>query len=509
MKRPEHTHPSDLPVVAIVGRANVGKSTLWNKIIERRRALISTKPHTTRDRNTEVATWRGRSFQVVDTGGVDTEDDEIGRGIRKQAEQAIKESDAILFLMDAKTGVLDEDRELAKLLRKHAEKVILVANKVDHQKDISAIAEGRTKGLGYGDPVMVSAASGKGVGDLLDETYAVLEKRKKNPKDADIEKGTGETEKRPLRIVIMGRPNVGKSSLTNALLGEERVIVSNIPHTTREPQDTHLTYKGREIILVDTAGMRKRSHVKRGLEKAAIEKNKDMLRRADIAFLVFDVNEEPGFQDRHLAGLMKDEHKGLILVANKWDLTKDKDAKSAKKFEEHIRSAFPFLSWAPMMFVSAKTGRRAKDLLDLAFKVQEERNRTIDYNAANKLLKSVIKQKRPLQVLGPKSPYVYDMAQVRTEPPTFLVTVRGRKQSVHDSWLKFLERKLREKYGFSGTAIVVRSTNIPMEKADRAWNVQGPGLDAAGEGKTERKKKILTKEEAKKVKLRNQRRKRK
>jgi GTP-binding protein len=509
MKPSSATKLSDLPVVAIVGRANVGKSTLWNKIIERRRALISTKPHTTRDRNTEVATWRGKSFQIVDTGGTDTEDNEIGRGIRRQAEHSIKEADAILFLMDAKTGVLSEDRELAKFLRKHKNKIILVANKVDHQKEVSSIAEGHVKGLGYGDPVMVSAASGKGVGDLLDKTYTLLNKLKKPPKDADVESLKAEVEKRPLRIVIMGRPNVGKSSLTNAILGEERVIVSDIPHTTREPQDTHLTYKGQEVVLVDTAGMRKRARVKKGLEKAAIEKNKDMLRRADIAFLVFDVNEEPGFQDRHLAGLMKDEHKGLILVANKWDLTKDKDSKSAKEFEARIRSAFPFLSWAPMVFVSAKTGKRTKDLLDLAFKVQEERNRKIDYNAVNRLLKSVIKQKRPLQILGPKSPYVYDMAQVSTEPPTFLVTVRGRKRSVHESWLKFLERKLREKYGFSGTAIVVRATNIPMEKADRAWNLQGPGMDAAEEeGEVKRAKKKITKEEAKKIKLRNQRRKR-
>jgi GTP-binding protein len=467
--------PSDLPVVAIVGRANVGKSTLWNKLIGRKRALISSEAHTTRDRNVDVATWRGQAFRVMDTGGMDTEEDEMGRGIRRQAERGAAEADAVIFLIDAKTGVLEEDRALAKFLRKHKDKVILTANKVDHQREVTAMAERRTRTLGYGDPVLISATTGKGVGDLLDETYTLLKKRKRSPKDED-RITPGEETPAPLRIVIMGRPNVGKSSLTNAILGEERVIVANIPHTTREPQDTHVTYNGREIVLVDTAGMRKRAHVKKGLERAAIEKNRDALRRADIAFLVFDANEEPGFQDRHLAGLMKDEHKGLILVANKWDLVEGKTTKSAKTYGARIRSAFPFLSWAPMVFVSAKTGKRAKDLLDLALKIQDERCRTIDYNAANRLLKSVIKQKRPLQVLGPKSPYVYDMAQVGVEPPTFLVTVRGVKHSVHDSWLRFLERKLRDKFGFVGTPIVVKAANVPMEKADRSWNLKGPGM---------------------------------
>lgn len=475
------SHPpvtlTDLPVVAIVGRANVGKSTLWNKIVERRRALISSAPHTTRDRNMELAAWRGKTFRVVDTGGMDTESNEIGRGIRRQAERAIEEADVVLFLYDAKTDVIDEDRELAKVLRKHKDKVILVANKVDNQRDVAAVAEGHARALGFGEAMMVSAATGKGVGDLLDETYTLLKKHKKPPKEADI-KALRESEGGPLRIVIMGRPNVGKSSLTNAILGEERVIVADIPHTTREPQDTQLTYKGKEIVLVDTAGMRKRARVKKGLETAALEKNKDALHRADIAFLVFDAGEEPGFQDRSLAGLLKGENKGLVLVANKWDLVEDKTTKSAKEYEARIRSAFPFLSWAPMIFVSAKTGKRAKDVLDIALKVQEERNRKIDYNAANRLLKSVIKQKRPLQVLGPKSPYVYDMAQVGVEPPTFLVTVRGKKHSVHESWLRFLERKLRDKFGFLGTPIVVKAANVPMEKAERSWNLKGPGMDS-------------------------------
>lgn len=467
------------PVVAIVGRANVGKSTLWNKIIERKRAIISSAPHTTRDRNIETAVWRGRLFQIVDTGGYDTGQGDVGSGIRIQVKRAIEGADAILFVIDGKTGVLDEDRAIAKLLRKHTKNVILVTNKIDHHRDVASASESGALGLGFGEPVLVSAATGKGVGDLLDRTYELLEAMGSPPVRIQLErKAAADAREEPLRIVIMGKPNVGKSSLTNAILGEQRVIVSSEPHTTREPQDTVIRYKGREIVLVDTAGMRKRARVKKGVEREAIEKNKQALRRTDIAFLVFDVTEEPGFQDRYLAGLMKDAEKGLILIANKWDLIENKTPKSAKEYEMRIRAAFPFLAWAPLVFVSAKTGKHTRDLLDLALKVQRERERVIDYNAANRLLKTVIAQKRPLQILGPKSPYIYDMAQVGTEPPRFVVTVRGKKQTVHESWLKFLERKLRDAFGFTGTPIVVKATNVPMEKAKRKWNLRGPGMDA-------------------------------
>ncbi|MBD3251089.1 ribosome biogenesis GTPase Der [Candidatus Uhrbacteria bacterium] len=474
-----------LPVVSIIGRANVGKSTLWNKLVERHRALISDAPHTTRDRNFATAVWRGKTFRVVDTGGMDTEDNTIGKGIRRQAELAIKKSDVILFLVDGKNGVLDVDRDLAKYIRKHAKHALLVVNKIDQPKDLNIASDQGIYGLGYKELLPISAATGKGVGDLLDRVYEELEAMGKPAPDSETVQEEEEEEERPIRIVIMGRPNAGKSSLTNAILGEERVIVSEIAHTTREPQDTSLTYKDQEIVLVDTAGMRKRSNVKRGLETAGLQRNKEALERADIAFLVFDATEDPTFQDKYLAGLMKEESKGLVLVANKWDLVPDKTTKSAKEYEQKIRQAFPFLDWAPMVFTSAKTGKRAKDLLDLALKIQTERKRIIDYNAINRLLKTVIKQKRPLQVLGPKSPYIYDMAQTRTEPPTFLVTIRGKKQSVHISWLKFLQRKIREKFGFQGTPIIVRATNVPMAKSERSWNVRGPGMEAVTESDDE------------------------
>ena len=472
---PDTIRRSELPLIAIVGRANVGKSTLWNKLTEQRRAIVSNTPHTTRDRSTDLGIWRGKQFQVTDTGGIDTEDDEIGRGIRLQVDYAIKESALIFFVIDAKTGVLPEDEQFAKELRKTKKPVILVANKVDNQKDISFLSESGVYRLGYGDPIAISAATGKSTGDLLDLAYDKLEELGHPASDKELAKEEGPT---PLHIVFMGRTNVGKSSLVNAILGEERVIVANIEHTTREPQDTVLHYKDRQIVLIDTAGMRRRSKLKGRLDTEALERNKEALKRADVAFLVLDTNEEPTSQDKELAGLMKEEHKGLVIIGNKWDIVPDKTTRSAKEYETKLRYIFPFLNWAPIMFVSAKTKKRTDDLLDAAIKIQDERNRTIDYNAINRLLKSVIKQKRPLQILGPKSPYIHDIAQVDIEPPKFLVTIRGQKNTVHASWLRFLERRIREKFGFEGTPIIVQATNVPMSKSERAWNVQGPGMDA-------------------------------
>ena len=494
----------DLPVIAIVGRANVGKSTLWNKITEQQRAIIASTPHTTRDRNIEIAAWRGSEFELVDTGGVDVEDNEIGEGIKRQTDIAVNDADLILFIIDVRVGILDEDRAYAKELRRAKKPIILVANKVDTDRDIASFAESGAFGLGFGDPSIISAGTGKGIGDLLDRAYeelglTLVQKSTDKKSKTKLEKEDGKKkakairkkeeekpplhipsneEDQPLRIVVMGRTNVGKSSLVNSILGEERVIVSNIPHTTREPQDTLLRYNGQDIILVDTAGMRKRAHMKEGIETEALDRNKDALERADIAFLVIDLTQEIHHQDKALAGLMQDATKGLIIVANKWDLLEDKTPMTPKEAEHRLRAFFPFLEWAPVHFVSAKTNRRTKELLDLAIKIQTERERTIDYNAINRLLKAVIKQKKPLQVLGPKSPHIHDIAQTGSCPPTFLVTVRGEKENIHPNWVKFLERRIRDKFGFEGTTIVVRATNVPISKSERAWNLKGPGMDA-------------------------------
>ncbi|MFH1621326.1 MAG: ribosome biogenesis GTPase Der [Patescibacteria group bacterium] len=456
-----------LPLVVIVGRANVGKSTLWNRLSQTGRALVSDIAHTTRDRNYSEVVWRGSLFDVVDTGGLDAEQgSEIGRGILKQAELAIREADLILFLVDAKTGILAQDRDLAKSVKKINQHIVPVVNKTDNARDLHVSSTKEVWGLGLGDPVNCSASTGRGTGELLDRIFEELHRIGKPPIPIDIISG------KPLKVVIMGRPNVGKSSLTNSILGKERSIVSSVAHTTREPVDTELVWKGERLILVDTAGMRKRAHIEKGLEEAGLEKNREALKKADVAVLVLDSTEGVYDQDKHLAGLLKDENKGLIIVMNKWDLVEGKTHDTVKYFEAHVRHALPFLKWAPIIFTSAKNNLRAAAILDAAFKVREERRRQIAYNALQRFLKMIITKKRPFQESGPQSPYVHDIAQIGVEPPTFVVTVRGLKATIHEAWLRFFENRLREKFGFSGTPIKVIARSEPVIKAEMPEHIR-------------------------------------
>lgn len=444
-----------LPVVALVGRANVGKSTLWNRLTESTRALVSNVPHTTRDRNYAPVIWRGAGIDVVDTGGMDADQgSEIGRGILAQASHAIKEADLVLFIVDGKDGVLPQDKDLAKHVRKLNKHVLAVANKIDQPRELTLATTKDMWSLGLDEAIGVSGATGRGVGDLLDIVYGALEKRNRPPQPIDEDKG--------LRLVVMGRPNVGKSSLVNAILGEERSIVSPIAHTTREPQDSSFNWNGERVTIVDTAGMRKRSKVEKGLEATGLERNRQALMQADVAILVFDASEDPRMQDRHLAGLLEDAGRGLILVANKWDLVENKSTNSTEEYEALIRQLFPFLSWAPMVFISAKNHLRTDKLLDLAFTIREERRRRITYNALQRFLKTVVARKKPIATLGPSSPYLHDAEQIGIEPPTFMITVRGQKETVHASWLKYFENRLREKFGFYGTPLIVKGRNVQM-----------------------------------------------
>lgn len=441
------------PLVALIGRSNVGKSTLWNRLTETSQALVSPELHTTRDRKYGTVLWNGAAFDVVDTGGLDVEKDEIGAAIRRQTEQAIKQADLVLFMVDVQAGILPQDAAFARLLRSLHKHVWLVANKADRASFIASAHQPEFYKLNLGEPHAVSAATSMGVGDLLDEIMAELA-RLKHPAIA-VE------ELLPLRLVFIGRPNVGKSSLVNAILGEERVIVSPVPHTTREPQDTYLRYKDHDFILVDTAGMRRTATVKKGLEEAGIERNEEALKRADVACLVFDASEDPTSQDRHLAGLLEEKSQGLILVANKWDLVADKETGSTKYFEMIIRQLFPFLEWAPIIFTSAVDKQRVTKLLDIAQEIQAERYRHIDRNALNRLLKACIKAMKPLASFGPYAPRLRDVEQVGQAPPTFLLTVYGEKVNLHQSWLKFFEKRLRQKFGFRGTPIVVKVRHLP------------------------------------------------
>lgn len=474
--------PLNLPRVAIVGRTNVGKSTLWNRLTESGRAVVSPDDHTTRDRNYGRVLWKGSCFEMIDTGGMDTESDEIGRGIRTQAELAIDEAELVLFVVDAQAGVMEQDQRLAReMLRKHKH-VILVANKVDTLKYLPQASDAALYTLGLGDPFAVSAATGLGTGDLLDEIEVQLD-RAGHP-CLPIEDHAA------LRIVLVGRPNVGKSSLVNAILGEQRVIVSATPHTTREPQNTEIIYDEKPVVIVDTAGMRNRAKIEKGVEEAGIDRNRGALEQSDVALLVFDATHDPTVQDRHLAGMLEESHKGLVLVANKWDLVPDKKTQSTDEYEAIIRQLFPFLNWAPMIFVSAKESQRTAKLIEMAFQVQGERYRHIDYNAVNRLLKACIKRMKPLASYGPQSPRIFDAAQVGHAPPTFLITVHGEKDNLHPNWLRFFEKRLREKFGFIGTPIVVKVRHLPMSKSKSPRNVHGPGMVAVA-GKIHVKKKLV------------------
>lgn len=455
-----------LPVVAIVGRANVGKSTLWNRVTESGRAIVSNIPHTTRDRNYMPAIWRGETIELVDTGGLDAEQgSEIGRGILHQAELAIRDADLVLFLVDAKDGAMPQDRDFARTVKRLNKNVILIANKADTGKHFNVSSDKGLWALGLGEPIPCSAATGRGVGDVLDIVYQELMKLGRPPLPIASESG--------LRVVVMGRPNVGKSSIVNAILGEERVIVSPVAHTTREPMDTIIEWKGERIVLVDTAGMRKRARVEPGLEDMAMERNRAALGRADVALLVVDASGDPGKQDLHLAGLLEEQTKGLALIVNKWDLIDDKTTRSAQEAETRLRYSFPFLAWAPVMFVSAKKHQRTDALLDLALKIRDERRRTITYNALQRFLKQTIAKNPPLAELGTHSPYIHDLAQVGIEPPTFVITVRGLKANVHQNWIRYLEKRLREKFGFDGTPIVVKARLVELRTEELSDEKRG------------------------------------
>lgn len=460
-----------LPVIALVGRTNVGKSSLWNRFTETGHALVSKEIHTTRDRKEGLVIWQGREFRCVDTGGMDAEESIIGDQITEQSIEAMRQADLVLFVVDARTGLLPQDIELAELARKtHKKDIWLLANKVDTIKDFSSAVDRGFFSLRFNEPRPISANTGLGVGDLLDDILKELDVRGVPAQDAKAHER--------LKITIVGRPNVGKSSLLNAILGEERVIVSPIAHTTREPQDTLLEYEGHQITLIDTAGIRRNSSLRTEIEEAGVQRNFGAIDACDVALLVFDASEDPTSHDRHLAGYLQDRAKGVILVANKWDLVKAKNTSSTQKYEEGIRSLFPFLSWAPVVFVSAVKGQRMNVLIETALKVQQERKRHIDYNALNRLLKSCIKAMKPLASYGPKSPRIYDVAQTDHEPPTFLITVHGEKDNIHNNWLKFFEKRLRTKFLFTGTPIITKIRNLPMAKSQHAHNVYGPGMEA-------------------------------
>jgi GTP-binding protein len=441
-----------LPNVIIFGRPNVGKSTFFNCIMEKNLAITSNIEGTTRDRNKAVAEWQGRKFTLIDTGGIldivslvkkKKTSLDIDERVQKKVMGYLKNADLILFLVDTKTGLLPGDRELAKYLEKrfNKNKIILVSNKADNLKLRSQSAEFNK--LNLGEPLPVSAANGSGTGDLLD--VVVKNIKAKKTKESKIK------EEEIINVCIIGRPNVGKSSLLNSLLGYERVIVSPIAHTTREPQDAILEYGDKKIKIVDTAGINKRGKISKGLEKHGILKSLSALKKSDIALLVIDASSPFTHQDQRLFEEITVRGASFVFVANKWDLVKDRDTKENKL---KIYRKFPFATWAPIQFVSAKTGEKVNKLFDIILDINEKRRINLSDAALSRFLNKTVKLHRPVKDKGTKKPRIYELKQLKTNPPVFEARI-GPKDTLADSYLRFIENRLRKKFELIGTPIKI------------------------------------------------------
>ncbi len=451
------------PIVTIVGRINVGKSSFFNRLTDGKRALVSKIGGTTRDYNIAPVSWRGKTFQLIDTGGIDIailkngiqqvllagkklkqDVDEIDQAIITQTKLAIDKANLIIMIVDSQSGLMPQDKELALVLKKLKKPVLLVCNKIDNQRHIDRMAEFFQ--LGLGQPYPLSAANGSGVGDFLD----VIVKKITWPRGRPSQKDSG----RGIRVAIVGKPNAGKSSLVNQLLGEQRVIVSEIPHTTRDPQDTELTYRDKKIILIDTAGLRKKAKIDSQLEKLSAKRTLSVSQSADIVVFVTEVDKSLARQDEYLAGMIKDLGKGIIIVCNKWDLIEDKELHLDTKVINHYRFHLPYLSFAPIVFTSAKTGRSVEKVLDLILDVDAERRKEIPQKELDELKTQIVRQHHPAQAKGAKRPFVYSLTQVKTNPPLFAVTV-GEEESLHFSYIRFIENQLRHHFGFNGVPVTI------------------------------------------------------
>ncbi|MEW5953228.1 MAG: ribosome biogenesis GTPase Der [Bacillota bacterium] len=426
------------PVVAIVGRPNVGKSTLFNRIVGSRVAIVEGRPGVTRDRLYQDAEWNGRPFTLVDTGGLDfQEDGEIISGVRQQAELAIREADLVLFVVDARAGLTGMDQDVAAVLRRAERPVLLVANKVEDFSKVDAYYEFYQ--LGLGEPVPVSAIEGRNTGDLLDKVIELLPEQE----DVDLPDDV-------IRIAVIGRPNVGKSSLINSILGEERVIVSSIPGTTRDAIDTLFERDGRNYLLVDTAGIRRRSRIDDTTERYSVIRSLRAVDRCEVAVTVIDATQGVTEQDKRIAGYAHDNGKASLVVVNKWDLVA-KDGRTMNRFTEVIREALGFMKYAPLLFTSALTGQRITRVLELVKFVAEHHVMRVSTGNLNSLVREAVLYSPPPGYKGRRLK-IYYVTQGGVRPPTFIFFVNDTGL-VHFSYPRYLENQLRQAYGFEGTPI--------------------------------------------------------
>ena len=529
-----------IPVVAIVGRPNVGKSTLFNRFLGQRSAIVEDRARTTRDRLYGDAEWNGRRFVVVDTGGLELDtDDPIEVRVQEQARLAIGEADVILFVVDAEAGITPADLEAAVILRRATAPVIVAVNKADNEKRELEAAEFHT--FGWDETYAISASHGRGTGDLLDaivwalppesdaererkgreaeadawaaemaaghlEPYVVgededAEDDRDGADDADDADGldgtaaeaarwdaaiAAESEDEPAAIAFVGRPNVGKSSLLNALLGEERAIVSDVPGTTRDAIDTRLAWGRSEVVLIDTAGIRRRGKVASGpaAERYSTLRALHALSRADVAVLVIDAVEGLTAQDAHVAGYVVEEGKGLVVAVNKWDLVADKTDRTFDQYVEWIRNEVPFLDFAPIVSISARTGQRVGRVLEAAIDIWGERRKRIPTGELNRVVTAAVDRTPPPPVRGHR-PRLFYATQAAVAPPTF-VFFASNASAVHFSYRRYLENQLRETFGFDGTPIrlVFRdraSVKLPRRRRSKAAAGSKGG---AGKGKS-------------------------
>lgn len=439
-----------LPTVAILGRTNVGKSTLFNRLIEESKAVVSPLPGTTRDVLCGRPIWRGKTFAIMDTAGLDIEGrDELERNVLRQVKRAKAEAEILLLVLDGRAGILPEDRLLLKEILKSRKPFIVVANKIDNPNAIKILHSAEWSNLPVKKILPVSAKNGMATGDLLDEIFEEFKKQKINlPEPA---------EEPSIKAAILGKPNVGKSSLLNALLGKEVAVTSALPHTTREPQDITLEYNGRLITLIDTAGIRKKARVIPGLERVGVKKSLETMRQADIVLLVLDASEPLGVQDKNLLRLAEEAKRSIIFIANKMDLAKE--AKWREIFSYEISRHFPYLDFAPTVFVSAMTKKGIADIFDAIFAVDEARKKEADARELNDFIKTLVRRFKPTKYRGVRHPYIFGMKQTGVKPPRFVITIK-EKTSVHPSYIKFLEKRLRERFDFIGTPIIIETRHI-------------------------------------------------
>ena len=442
------------PVVALVGRPNVGKSTLFNRLIGERLAIVDDTPGTTRDRLVSEAEWNGRVFHVVDTGGIDPSHGgktplSIGsadfiREIREQAVMAVRDADYIIFVVDGETGVTAPDREVADILRRNQKKVgegflppiFLAVNKcesLERRDDATQFYE-----LGLGNPYPISAIHGTDTGDLLDDLVAAFPPQGEAEEDDSV------------KIAIVGKPNAGKSSLLNKLVGEERVIVSPIAGTTRDAIDTPMEFKGTKITLIDTAGIRRRGKIEKGVEQYSVLRAFKAIERADVVLLVIDAVEGISTQDAHIAGFVLEASKSVVVLVNKWDAV-EKDTYTMNVFTDKIRQELNFMAYVPLLFISAKNGQRVDQVLPMALRVQEERLVRLSTSQINKILQTA-QDEHPAPSHAGRSLKMYYGTQVRSDPPTFMIYVNDPKLA-HFTYRRFIENRIRDEYGFLGTPI--------------------------------------------------------